>query len=118
MAAGTAGANRGGACRGACRGIVAGLDGGVRSVTGGLSRAAEASAVRMRVFEMRMFVSEPQPERVAGVLRPIVSGGRRGEIVVVEERRTLSQKGKVVFGKLAQHRLDFHRVGRVGRWAS
>jgi len=33
---------------------------------------------------------------------------------VVEERRILSQQGKVVLGKLAQHRLDFRRVGRAG----
>ena len=68
----------------------------------------------MGLLRVRMFVMEPQPERVAGVLRPVVPGDRRGEIVVIEERRTLSQQGKVVLRELAQHRLDFRSVGSVG----
>src|SRR4051794_22119525 len=75
-------------------------------------RAAEDLAAEMGMTEVRMFVIEPQPERVAGVLRPVVSGNRRGEVIMVEERRIRSQKGEVVLGKLAQHRADLRRVGR------
>ncbi len=57
------------------------------------------------------FVSQPQPECVADVFRPIVARHRRGEIVVVEQWWSLSHQREVIVGQLAQHRGDFRGVG-------
>ena len=65
----------------------------------------------MGMTRVRMFVVEPQPERVANVLRPVVSGDRRGEIVVIEKRRALSQQREIVLGQLAQHELRIFADG-------
>src|SRR5439155_25633266 len=52
---------------------------------------------------MFVFVVEPQPKRITGVFRPVVSRNRRRKVIVIEKRRIHSYECEIVSGKLSQH---------------